>query len=154
MYNACGMKMNDSVKLVLAVDWGTKRLGLAVSDPTRTLARPIDVINHISRREDAEKILEIAQENNVGLIIIGVTYDDNHTPTHNGRSAIRLLEEIKYLGSISVTAWDEDGSTRGAISSRVDMGSSRKKRKGHLDSIAAAIFLQNFLDSESEKWLE
>jgi hypothetical protein len=82
MYNACGIKMNDSVKSVLAVDWGRKRLGLAVSDPTCTLARPLGVLKHFSRREDAEKILEIAQENNVGMIIIGVTYDDNHTPTH------------------------------------------------------------------------
>ena len=151
MYNACGMKMNDSGKPILAVDWGRKRLGLAVSDSIRMLARPLDVIKHISRREDAKKILEIAQENNVGLIIIGVTYEDNQTPTHNGRSAMRLIEEIKCLGAIPVTAWDEEGSTRGAISLHVEMGSSRKKRKGHLDSIAAAIFLQNFLDSESEK---
>ena len=151
MYNACGMKRNDSVRPILAVDWGRKRLGLAVSDSIWTLARPLDVIKHISRREDAEKILEIAQENNVGLIIIGVTYDDNHMPTHNGRSAMRLLEEIRNLGAIPVTTWDEEGSTRAAISSRVEIGSSRKKRKGHLDSIAAAIFLQNFLDSESEK---
>ena len=151
MYNACGIKMNDSVKSVLAVDWGRKRLGLAVSDPTWTLARPLGVLKHFSRREDAEKILKIAQENNVGMIIIGVTYDDNHMPTHNGRSAIRLLKEIKCLGVIPVTTWDEEGSTRAAISSRVEMGSSKKKRKGNLDSIAAAIFLQNFLDSESEK---
>ena len=142
--------MNDSVKPILAVDWGRKRLGLAVSDLTRTLARPLNVIKHISRREDAEKILEIAQENNVGLIIIGMTYDDTHAPTHNGRSAMRLIEEIKYLGAIPVTAGDEEGSTRAAISSRVEMGSSRRKRKGHLDSIAAAIFLQNFLDSQLE----
>jgi len=151
MYNAGGMKINDSDKTVLAVDWGRKRLGLAVSDPTWMLARPLDVIKHISRREDAEKILEIAQKNNVGLIIIGMTYDDNFTPTHNGRSAMRLLEEIKNLGAIPVATWVEEGSTRAAISSRVKMGSSRKKRKGHLDSIAAAIFLQNYLDSESEK---
>ena len=95
MYNACGMKMSDSDKLVLAVDWGRKRLGLAVSDSTWTLARPLAMINHISRREDAEKILEIAQENNVGLIIIGMTYDDDHAPTHNGRSAMRLIEEVR-----------------------------------------------------------
>ena len=151
MYNAGGMKKYDSGKPVLAVDWGRKRLGLAVSDTTWTLARPLDVIEHISRRKDAEKILEIAQGNNVSMIIIGVTYDDYRVPTHNGRSAMRLLEKIKDLGSIPVAAWDEEGSTRAAILSRVDMGNSRKKRKGHLDSMAAAIFLQNFLDSESEK---
>jgi len=151
MYNASEMKKYESGKSILAVDWGRKRLGLAVSDTTGTLARPLEVIEHISRRKDAEKILEIAKDHNIEMIIIGVTYDDYRAPTHNGRSAMRLLEEIRDLGSIQVAAWDEDGSTRAAISSRVDMGSSRKKRKGHLDSIAAAIFLQNFLDSESEK---
>lgn len=151
MYNADGMKIDVFGKSVLAVDWGRKQLGLAISDTTWTLARPLIVIQHISRRKDAEKILETAQGNNVGMIIIGVTFDDYRTPTHNGRSAMRLMEEIKSIGSIPVAAWDEEGSTRAAISSRVEIGSSRKKRKGHLDSIAAAIFLQNFLDSESEK---
>ena len=151
MYNADGMKMKDSGKSVLAVDWGRKRLGLAVSDPTWTLARPLEVVTHISRGKDAERILKIAQDNDVSLIIVGVTYGDDRIPTYNGRSAMRLLEEIKDLGSIPVTAWNEEGSTRAAISTRVEIGSSRKKRKGHLDSIAAAIFLQNFLDQEAEK---
>jgi len=151
MYNADGMKMKDTGKSVLAVDWGRKRLGLAVSDPTWMLARPLEVIAHISREKDAKRILKIAQDNDVGMIVIGVTYDDNRMPTYNGRSAMRLLKEIKNLGSIPVVAWDEEGSTRAAISSRIEIGSSRKKRKGHLDSIAAAIFLQNFLDLESEK---
>ncbi len=151
MYNADGMKMNDSGKPVLAVDWGRKRLGLAVSDPTRTLARPLEVIDHISRGKDAERILKIAKDNHVSMIIVGVTYGDDRMPTYNGRSAMRLLEEIKNLGSIPVAAWNEEGSTRAAISSRIEIGSTRKKRKGHLDSIAAAIFLQNFLDLESEK---
>jgi len=151
MYNADGMKMKDSGKSVLAVDWGRKRLGLAISDPTWTLARPLEVIAHISRGKNAERILKIAQDNNVSMIIVGVTYDNDRMPTYNGRSAIRLLEEIKNLGSIPVAAWNEEGSTRSAISAHVEIGSSRKKRKGHLDSIAAAIFLQNFLDLESIK---
>jgi len=151
MYNADEIKMNDSGKSVLAVDWGRKRLGLAVSDPTRTLARPLEVIAHISRGKDAGRILKIAQDNDVSMIIVGVTYGDDLKPTYNGRSAMRLLEEIRNSGSIPVVAWNEEGSTRAAISSRVEIGSSRKKRKGHLDSIAAANFLQNFLDLESEK---
>jgi len=137
--------------IVMAVDWGAKRLGLAISDPLRTLARPLCVINHVARKIDAERILEIAQENNVCMIIMGVTYDDCHKPTHSGRSAMRLLEEIKNLGSIPISEWDEDGSTRAAISFRLKMGASRKNRKGHHDSIAAAIILQNYLDSGLEK---
>lgn len=151
MYNALGMNKNDSGKPVLAVDWGRKRLGLAVSDPTCTLARPLEMISHISRRKNAERILEIARKRDVGMIIVGVTYDDNRLPTHNGQSAMRLLEEIKYIGEIPASSWDEEGSTRAAISSSVEKGSSRKKRNSQLDSRAAAIFLQDFLDSKIEE---
>ena len=151
MYNALGMDENDFGKPILAVDWGRKRLGLAISDPTGTIARPLEMIEHVSRRRDAERIIEIALERSIGLIIVGVTYNENSIPTHTGQSAMRLLEEIKSYGDIPVLAWDEEGSTRVAISTNVEMGSSRKKRKGHLDSKAAAIFLQNFLNSKFEK---
>ena len=56
---------------VLGIDPGEKNIGIAISDPTGTLSRPLKVITHISKRANAERILEIAQAENVGLIIIG-----------------------------------------------------------------------------------
>ena len=96
MYNALGMDENDFGKPILAVDWGGKRLGLAISDQTGTLARPLEMIEHISRRKNAERIIEIALEKRVGLIIVGVTYNENSTPTHTGKSSIRLLRCLPY----------------------------------------------------------
>ncbi|MDO9545302.1 MAG: Holliday junction resolvase RuvX [Pelolinea sp.] len=140
------MEINPSKSLVLAVDWGTKRLGLAISDPTRTLARPLCVVEHISRSEDASRILAIVEENNVGLIVIGINYDDQPEPTYSGRSAMRLLKEIQGMTSIGLITWNETGSTRAAIASRLELGVVRKKRKGHHDALAAAFILQDFLD--------
>jgi putative Holliday junction resolvase len=151
MYNAIEMVTITANSLVLAVDWGSKRLGLAVSDPTRTLARPLCVIEHTSRSKDAARILVIAEENKVGLIIIGVNYDDQFVPTFSGRSAMRLLNEIQSKTSIAIIPWNEAGSTQAAISSRQEIGLKRKKRKGHHDSIAAAIVLQNYLDTGLEE---
>jgi putative Holliday junction resolvase len=147
MYNADEMEIDHSNSLVLAVDWGSRRLGLAVSDPTRTLARPLCVIEHTSRLKDAARILMIAEENKVGSIIIGVNYDDQFEPTFSGRSAMRLLKEIQSKTSIAIIPWNEAGSTRAAVASRLKLGIARKKRKGHHDSIAAAFILQDFLDS-------
>lgn len=151
MYNADEMEIDPSSNRVLAVDWGSRRLGLAISDPTRTFARPLGVIEHISRLKDAEKILTIAEENNVGVIVIGVNYDEQNEPTITGRSAMRLLNEIRSKTAISIFPWNEESSTRAAIYSRHELGVNRKKRKGHHDSIAAAIILQNYLDAGEEE---
>jgi putative holliday junction resolvase len=147
MYNAIEMEDLTSKTPVLAIDWGSKRIGLAVSDPTRMLARPLCVFEHVSRSKDAAKILLKAEENKVGLIIVGINYDENKMPTFSGRSAMRLLNEIQHNTIIAVIPWDEVGSTQSAISSRVEIGEKKRKRKGHHDSIAAAFILQSFLDS-------
>ena len=152
MYNASEMETVTTNKLVLAVDWGSKRLGIAISDPTGTLARPLCVIEHSSRLENAHKILEIANNYKVEMIVIGVNYDDQLEPTYSGRSAMRLLKEIQSNTSIMIIPWNEAGSTLAAISSRHELGVKRKKRKGHHDSIAAALILQDFLDVGLENY--
>ncbi len=139
--------MNDQISSrVLAVDWGAKRIGLAISDPTRTIANPLTVLIHSSRAEDAAAIKRIAIEKEAALILIGVTYDEDENLTPAGRSAMRLADAIKEQTSIEVQAWNEGGSTRIAKQSRVQMGLPKSKRKGHFDKIAATVFLQNYLD--------
>lgn len=131
---------------VLAVDWGAKRIGLALSDPTRTIASPLTVINHRSRAEDAGVIVKNANEKGAALILVGVTYTAENELSPSGRSAMRLLEAIRELTSIEVQSWSEEGSTQAAKRSRIEMGLPKSKRKGHFDQIAAAIFLQTYLD--------
>lgn len=137
---------NKENSRVLAVDWGAKRIGLALSDPTRTIASPLKVIEHRSRTVDASAILDIAVEKNAGLILVGVTFDDDHNLTPSGRSAARLAEAIRKKTSLDVQMWSEEGSTLAAKQSGIEMGLPREKRKGHLDQIAAAVFLQKYLD--------
>ena len=131
---------------VLAVDWGAKRIGLALSDPTRTIASPLMVVEHTSRAEDAARITDMAQEKGASLIIVGVTYDNENELSPAGRSAKRLADVIRDNSSLEVCLWSEEGSTRAAKHSRVEMGRPKSKRKGHFDEIAATVFLQSFLD--------
>ncbi len=130
----------------MAVDWGARRIGLAISDPTRTIASPLDVILHTSRAEDAATILRFASEKDVGLILVGVTYDEENLLTPSGRSAQRLAQAIQEDSEIPVNLFNEEGSTRAAKCSRLQIGLPKNKRAGHFDSIAAQIFLQAYLD--------
>lgn len=133
---------------ILAVDWGAKRIGLALSDPTRTIASPLTVLTHTSRAEDAVAILKTAAEKGVGLILVGVTYEEDQQLTPAGRSAQRLVEALRAQSAIEVRTCDESFSTQTARESRLQMGLPRNKRKGHFDAIAAVVFLQRYLDEE------
>ncbi len=70
---------------ILAVDPGEKRIGLAISDPTETIATPLSVIAHVARKLDAAAILQAARDNDAGLIVIGQSVDDDGQPTLAGR---------------------------------------------------------------------
>lgn len=134
---------------VLAVDPGEKRIGLAISDPTGTIANPLRVIKHVARPVDAAAVAQIAEEQGAGLIVIGQALDDEGLPTLQSRRAERLARAIREKTSLPVELWDESGSTQAAIAARIAMGVSRKKRRGHLDDLAAAVILQSYLDSRS-----
>jgi putative Holliday junction resolvase len=132
---------------VLCVDPGKKNIGLAISDPTGTIANPLVVLRHESRAKDAAQILRLAKENSVHLIVIGQALDADDRPTPQSRSAFRLAAAIREIGEIEVTLWDESGSTQAARDAQIRMGTKRKKRRGHLDEMAATYILQTYLDA-------
>lgn len=131
---------------ILAVDPGEKRLGIAISDPTQTIASPLCVIEHQNRNKNANAIHTLAGEHEAVLILIGQPLDWNGAQNLQSYKSIRLVEEIQTLGDIPVILWDEFGSTQKAQDSRRQMKVSRKKRSGHLDQVAAAVILQTYLD--------
>jgi len=131
---------------VMAVDWGAKRIGVAVSDASRTIAKPLMTIEHASRIEDAARIAATAKELECAMILVGVTYDTENILTAAGRSAKRLAEAIRQTSNMQVELWDEEGSTQQVKHTQLELGIPKKKRKGHFDSLAAAIFLQRYLD--------
>jgi putative Holliday junction resolvase len=136
---------------ILAVDPGEKRIGIALSDPTATIANPLTVIRHVSRALDAATIAQLAQENQVGLIVVGEALDEDSGPTPQSRRARRLAAAIRSQADQPVVLWDESGSTQAAQAARRAMGVSRRKRSGHLDDLAATVILQSYLDAQSTR---
>jgi len=132
---------------ILAVDPGSKRLGLAISDPTGTIANPLKVILHIARLVDAAAVAELAASRAAGIIVIGQSFDDDGNPTFEGRRSMRFAEALKTQTNIPVILWDESFTTQAARLARLQMGATRKNRSGHLDDLAATALLQSYLDA-------
>jgi putative holliday junction resolvase len=133
---------------ILAIDPGEKNIGVALSDPTGTIANPLTVIRHVSRPVDAASIAGLAQEHQAGRIVVGQALDDDNRPTLQSRRAARLAAAIRTQTQVPVELWDESDSTQAARSARFAMGASRRKRRGHLDDLAATYILQTYLDAQ------
>jgi putative Holliday junction resolvase len=132
---------------ILAVDHGQKNLGLALSDETGTLARPLGVIAHVSKIVDAAQVAERAGALGAGHVIVGVSYDEAGDPNPAGRRAMNFAEALRLQTELPVELWDESLTTQDARAARIAGGAPRKKRAGHLDDVAAAVLLQDYLDS-------
>ena len=133
--------------VVIAIDPGEKRLGIAISDPTGTIANPLTVLKHVSRILDAASIAQIAGDRGAGLILVGQALDEENRPTYQSRRSARLAEAIRTQTTIPVMLWDESGSTQAARQARIALGASRNKRRGHMDDLAATVILQTYLDA-------
>ena len=125
---------------ILAVDPGDKRHGLAISDPTRLIARPLLVLEHTSRAADAREIVLAAEKHEAGIILVGVPYDSEGNPGPQARKALRLFETLCEITTIPILTWDESGSTQAALQIH--------KADQLLDARAAAVILQEYLDAQ------
>lgn len=134
---------------ILAVDHGEKRIGLAISDPTGTIANPLTVIRHVARAIDAAQVADVAAQHEASLIVVGQSFDLDGNPNPAGRQAARFADALRQQTDLPVELWDESNSTRQARAARIQMGVSRKKRAGHLDELAATVILQSYLDAHS-----
>lgn len=132
---------------ILAIDPGERRLGVAISDPTQTIASSLMILGSQSMKKDAISILEIAEEQGVVLIIIGQPLHWDGAESDQAEGSKELAELLLEMGSLPVKLVDEYGTTQAAKKSRLKMNVSRKKRAGHLDDLAATILLQNYLDT-------
>ncbi|MEM7801622.1 MAG: Holliday junction resolvase RuvX [Chloroflexota bacterium] len=138
----------------LALDLGEKRIGIALTDGLKIAAHPHQVIPRKSRREDFETIKNIAQENDVVLIVVGLPKLMSGEEGEMAKWARSYGEDLSEKISISVKFWDETLTSEMAAASMAAQGYSRKKMKGKLDAVAAALILQSYLEAERENDLD
>ena len=131
---------------VLAVDYGEKRVGLAVSDPTRTVASPA---GHIARREGKRppiaEIIRRAEEHEARAFVLGLPLDDRGEETPRSEEVRRVGAELERRTGYPVSFVDERYTTAAALRTVRDMGGTTRGRKGDVDALAATILLQHAL---------
>lgn len=147
------MDMNSLPKgRVLGVDAGKVRTGLALSDEDGFLASALCTVKETGLRALAEKIAQKATENTVRLIVLGHPINMNGTLGDSSERIHKLALEIKQFTDIPVILFDERCTTMVA-SSILNMTDTRgSKRKAVIDNLSAEIILQNYLDSQRNKY--
>ncbi len=143
---------------ILAVDPGEKYLGIAISDPTGTLARPLTVLRHRSKAQDVEAILELARAYRVASIVVGQATDAQGRPTTlQARRAANLARALRGRSGLPVVLWDESFTTQDTLSIW-NLVRRRRRHRDRPDASAAAMLLQSYLDAQqaasrtSEAW--
>lgn len=135
---------------VLALDVGERRVGIAISDPTGTLARPLQALARGSREEDFAAIAALVAEHDVGLVVVGQPLSLDGTEGPQARRVARYAEALAAHLTVRVISWDERFTTVEAEKvlrqGRKEKDRRRARTKGELDAVAAAVILQGYLD--------
>lgn len=135
---------------ILAIDYGKKHIGIAVTDSTGLIATPITVI-HITKKITWEKIIEDIQSviNDYGVksILFGTPQMFESKNTENTDRIERFINAINDSLHLPYLVYDESYSTKDAENIIINNGSSLRKRKKNIDGIAASIFLQEYIDN-------
>ena len=134
---------------ILGVDYGGRRIGLALSDPLWIIAKPFKVIDRKKTGDYLSAILEIAKENNVERIVVGVPLTLRGEHSQQTEIVNKFIEKLFSVGKIRVIPIDERLSSVAAKLSLREQGVKTGHEKGRVDETAAAIILQEYLDSQS-----
>ena len=143
--------MSDLPGRLLALDVGDRRVGVAVSDSTGRLARPLTIIVRRSKREDFAKIARLVQEQNATGLVVGypLNMDDSIGP--QARRVQRYAAALDHALPVPVILWDERLSSEEAAERFRAAAGNRRRRKKYLDDAAAAVILQEYLDAQGNR---
>jgi putative Holliday junction resolvase len=138
----------------LALDVGSKTIGLAVSDAEGSMAHAREVLRRQGQEADAARVCELAVELDVATVVVGLPLELDGSVGHRARvvqrfvSALEQAIETRGL-TLEVARWDERFSTSAAERTLLEADLSRAKRKRAIDAVAAQFILQGWLDARA-----
>ena len=125
---------------VMGIDWGERRVGIALSDESRTIASPHSVVKRThALNRDLDAICDMVRENEVERVIVGLPVRLDGSVGEAAEEVLRIIEELGTRLNVPVAPWDERLSTAEAERALIDGDVSRRKRKGLIDRVAAAL---------------
>jgi putative Holliday junction resolvase len=137
---------------ILAIDWGELRLGLALSDESQILATPLETLQRREgKRFPMPRFLQlVALHNPVGLVV-GLPLSLEGTEGDSALAAREVADTVERRTGLPLEMWDERMSTARALAAIREQGGSTRGRKADVDSLAASVLLQHFLDARRNR---
>ena len=134
---------------IMGLDFGSKTVGVAVSDPLGITAQPIEIVRRKSEnklRQTLARIEELIREYQVTQLVLGLPKNMNNTLGERAEKSLEFKEMLERRTGLPVVMWDERLTTVSADKAMIEAGIRRENRKEYTDKIAAALILQGYLD--------
>lgn len=136
---------------IIALDVGDARIGVAVSDASRIIASPIDTIHRVGFGPDVKKVLAICQQYDTNLILSGLPLNLNGTEGPQAAKVRLFCEQLEKAG-LEVYYQDERLTTVTAENALLEGNMHRAQRRQNVDKVAAAVILQQYLDTINQQY--
>ena len=130
----------------LALDFGDKRIGVAMSDPTGLLASPLTTITRGNLRNDLDKIVGMVTENEVATVVVGFPISLNGTIGPQGQKTLDFCDVLRERCPVPIEMWNEQFTSAEAERRIREAGGKPSEDRGRIDAVAAAIILQEWMD--------
>jgi len=140
--------MSSEPGRVMALDVGERRIGVALSDPTRMLASPLTMIRAVPRSTALKRILTLIRDYQVTTLVVGLPLTMNGDIGPQATLVQQFVDELRPLIAIPIAFVDERLTTVAAERMMIDLKIKPEQRRARIDEMAASIILQDFLDSQ------
>jgi putative Holliday junction resolvase len=137
--------------VLIGLDFGTKTIGVAASDPDRRVAAPVETISRQRFNLDARRILDLAAERRAAGLVLGLPINMNGSEGPRAQATRAFARNLARLTELPIALWDERLSTAAVERALIAADASRAKRKNVIDQHAAAYILQGALDRLSRE---
>jgi putative Holliday junction resolvase len=140
----------ENPKRILAIDYGSRRLGIAISDPMNIIAQGLPTLEN--DRRVYEQLRVIVREQPIGCIVVGMPYNLKGELGMKAKEVEQFVERLRTEVGVPVTTWDERFTSKLAESAIREMGTKKMKRrrKGAVDRMASVLLLQSYLDRHKD----
>lgn len=142
---------------IMGLDFGSKTVGVAISDPLFLTAQGIEIVRRKAPgklRQTLARINELKEEYEVGKIVLGFPKNMNNTEGERCEKTLEFKEMLEKRTGLEVVLWDERLTTVEADRTMVQVGIRRENRKEYVDELAAIFILQGYLDYQSRQHTE
>ena len=133
---------------ILGLDLGSKTIGVAISDELHLIAQGLFTLKRKGLQQDIRELKKLIEEQNVKKLVVGLPKNMNNTLGPSAKMVLSFIEELTKSVDLPVVTWDERLSTVAAEKALLEADMSRKKRKRVIDTVAAQLILQGYLDCQ------